>query len=342
MVNCVPSIIGAIGGYFELADFEGGSFPLSNGVLLNTGRNSLEYILRSIGKINRIYIPYYTCKAVLEPISKLGLAWTYYHINYSFEIDGDLSPAEGEYIIANNYFGIKDAYIEQLAKRYGQHLIVDCAQALLARPIPGIKAFYSTRKYVGVADGGIAFLGNDCINPVPITETDCAEKHDSHLYLRKQFGAEAGYQEFITNELKLSNQPIRWMSDTTKAILEHIDYDPIRIRRNNNFSFLHKSLNIYNHLTLSDRTLFSCPMVYPLLTPYARSLRQHLIAHKIYVAKYWPDMPHQASQSCEWALAEEIIALPCDQRYGEKEMSYIITTIFNWYEEKSHHFRSDR
>ena len=46
----------AIGGYFELADYEEGSvFPHQDGILLNTGRNALEYILRSIGEVKHIY-----------------------------------------------------------------------------------------------------------------------------------------------------------------------------------------------------------------------------------------------------------------------------------------------
>ena len=45
----------AIGGYFELADYEEGCvFPHQDGILLNTGRNALEYILRSIGEVKHI------------------------------------------------------------------------------------------------------------------------------------------------------------------------------------------------------------------------------------------------------------------------------------------------
>ena len=52
----------AIGGNFELDDYEEGrGFPHQNGILLNTGRNALEYILRSIGEVKGIYLPYYTC-----------------------------------------------------------------------------------------------------------------------------------------------------------------------------------------------------------------------------------------------------------------------------------------
>ena len=48
----------AIGGYFELADYEEGVFPYQEGVLLNTGRNALEYILCCIGEVKLVYLPY--------------------------------------------------------------------------------------------------------------------------------------------------------------------------------------------------------------------------------------------------------------------------------------------
>ena len=45
----------AIGGYFELADCEvSKGFPHQDGILLNTGRNALEYILRCIGDVKRL------------------------------------------------------------------------------------------------------------------------------------------------------------------------------------------------------------------------------------------------------------------------------------------------
>lgn len=107
----------AIGGYFELEDKGKGIFPHDNGLLLNTGRNALEHILRSISNIRRIYLPYYTCEVVLEPIKKLSIPYTFYHINENLEIIDSISLKDGEYIIANNYFGIKDTYISNLQKK---------------------------------------------------------------------------------------------------------------------------------------------------------------------------------------------------------------------------------
>lgn len=328
MVACCCKMNKAIGGYFELADLvEKGHFPHCDGVLLNTGRNALEYILRSIGTVKQIYLPYYTCGVMLEPLKKLNIPYTYYHINSSFEIADEVNPQEGEYIIANNYYGIKDAYIQKLAEKYDDHLIVDCAQAFFAKPIPGIKAFYSMRKYVGVADGGAAYLGNLQDDLVEVEEMDHTDNHDSHLFKRKQFGAEAGFADFQANEKKLDNQSIRLMSFQTKWLLDHIDYDNIVARRRENYQYLHKALGGKNALSLQDIDTFVCPMIYPFKAETGRNLRKELIDNKVFVARYWPNVEKREGFEAEYDMAMNIIPIPCDQRYEEIEMNRMIKII---------------
>lgn len=318
----------AIGGYFELADLvEGGEFLHNDGVLLNTGRNALEYILRSIGKVKHIYLPYYTCEVVLEPLKKLNIPYTYYHINTSFEIANELKPNEGEYLIANNYYGIKDAYVEQLAAQYGDQLIVDCAQAFFAKPLPGIKAFYSMRKYVGVADGGVAYLGNLPDDLVEVGEMEKTDDHDSHLFKRKQFGAEAGFADYQSNEKKLDNQPVRLMSFQTKWLLDHIEYDNVIARRRENYQYLHEAIGGINAINLPEMYTFACPMVYPFMMRTNSNLRKEMIDNSVFVARYWPNIEKQDGFETEYNMATNIIPIPCDQRYGKDEMNRIINII---------------
>ena len=323
----------AIGGYFELADYEvGKGFPHQDSVLLNTGRNALEYILRCIGDVKEIYLPYYTCEAVLEPLKKLHIPWAFYHINANFEMVEDIQPKESEYIIANNYFGIKDAYIQTLANKYGDQLIVDCAQAFFAKPIHGIKTFYSPRKYVGVADGGVAYLGNLPDDRVKVNETERSNEHDSHLLKRKQLGAEAGFADYHANELKLDNQPIRMMSDTTRQILYHINYEKIVARRSENFQYLHEVLAEKNQLQLPAFNTFTCPMVYPFMMDTARNLRKELIENKVFVARYWSNVKVWTTEDMlENTLTDNLIPIPCDQRYGKEDMDLIVLQLSKYF-----------
>lgn len=314
--------IKTIGGYFELADtdLECGKMPV-DGVALNTCRNALEYIIRQLVAAKRIFVPYYTCEAVIEPLTRLSIEYVFYHINEQLEIAEELIVEKGDYIIVNNYFGIKDSYIADLANKYGDKLIIDNAQALFAPLLPGIKAAYSTRKFVGVADGGIA-VGVPA-EPALIYETDNSYEHNSHLFIRKEKGAEAGFKDFQKNECKLDNQHIKRMSPQTYSILSHIDYTSVIRKRRQNYQNLSDALGENNLLQLPSIDSFVCPMVYPFMTSN-KSLRAKLIDHKIFVARYWPNVLEWCNRSdLEYKLAIEILPLPIDHRYNDKEMDII-------------------
>lgn len=110
----------AIGGYFELElpvhqEFHSGA------IALNSGRSCLEYILRC-RRYSKVYIPYYTCDSVIEPIVKLGIAYEFYHIDKMYHIVGDIVLSNGEALLYTNYWGMKNKYCAQLAKHYGQQL----------------------------------------------------------------------------------------------------------------------------------------------------------------------------------------------------------------------------
>ena len=318
----------AIGGYFELADCEqADNFPHGTGILLNTGRNALEYILRTIKQVSRIYIPYFTCEVVLEPIKRLRIPYNYYHINSHFEIADDIRLGENEYIIVNNYYGIKDRYVSSLYNKYCEHLIVDCAQALFAPVETGIKAFYSTRKYVGVADGGIAYVGNEQSIDTSLYDEEPTILHSDHLVIRKGKGAEAGFTCYQADEEALDNLPIRRMSSLTKEVLLHIDYEKIKRIRISNWSVLEDTLAYKNQIQLPATSEFECPMVYPYAVSNGQELRKKLIGNKVFVARYWPNVLPCRGFELEYNLANNVVALPIDQRYGEKEMERIVGLI---------------
>lgn len=320
----------AIGGYFELAESEqADNFPHKNGILLNTGRNALEYILRSIKEIKCIYIPYFTCEVVLEPIKRMAIPYRFYQINPRFEIADRIILGENEYIIVNNYYGIKDLYIRSLYAKYGDHLIVDCAQAFFAPVVPGIKAFYSSRKFVGVADGGVAYLGHEAGINLTEFEEEPTELHSDHLVIRKLNGAEAGFKNYQANEEALDNQPIRNMSAITKDALLHIDYNKVKAKRIDNWNILNDKLAATNQIQTPLTSDFECPMVYPYVVEDGIELRRKLISEKIFVAKYWPNVIPYNGFDFEANLADKVVCLPIDHRYGEEDMVRIINTIKN-------------
>lgn len=316
----------AIGGYFELElrNF-GDNFPHSQCPAFNSGRHALEYIFRQLDKqIKKVYIPYYTCDVILEPLRRLNIGYKFYHIDNNLEITNIPKLSENEYLIVNNYFGIKDSYIESLFQKLGDRLIVDNAQAFYAPEHPGLKSIYSPRKFVGVPDGGFAFTA---IRTNLSFENDFSTDRSCFLLRRIDKDAQSGYKEFKDSSHSLSNSPIRKMSLLTRRLLESIDFSEIQKIRRRNFEFLHNELRLTNKLNIPDIATFKCPMVYPFRCS-DKSLRSRLINKQIFVATYWPNIKDWCNKNdTEYQLMNEIIPLPIDQRYNIEDMKRIINVI---------------
>jgi hypothetical protein len=296
---------------------------------VNSGRHALEYILRSLTTAKKIYIPYFTCEVVLQPIERLKIEYEFYHVNDLLEIAEDIRLHEEEYLIYTNYFGIKDAYVEKLVNIYGRQLIIDNAQALFAKSYIDCSQLYSPRKYVGCPDGGIAVSVEKLFEhsfPKGSSAYKCAS-----LLERADGDVSKGYTSFRNASATISSEGLTQMSEITKGILSNIDYGKIVKKRCANFNYLHSKLAATNKLSpiISDKLLFviECPMVYPYWTGDV-DLRQRLIEHKVFVAKYWPNVLEWCKPTdLEYQLTEQIIPLPIDQRYGQEEMDYILTLI---------------
>lgn len=316
-----------IGGYFEW------EFPCAkkgvlheNATYLNSGRHALEYILRGLANVKNLWIPYYTCDAVLQPLQRLGIAWKFYHINKKLEIDDQLELKEGEILLYTNYYGIKDEYCNLLAKMYGKYLIIDNAQALFCKAISGTNQFYSPRKFIGMPDGGLAIaeIPNHASNlPVDKSFERCA-----HLLKRLEFAPSEGYADFKENSKKLADSPLSQMSKISKSILSSIDLDRIKQARRENFKHLHKALASTNRLAIPPMDSFECPLIYPYWANNGATLKETLIEHEIFVATYWPNVFQWCVQNdLECSIANNMVCLPIDQRYGKEDMDRILGTI---------------
>ena len=311
----------AIGGYFSL------ELPLreeyhKDALRLNTGRNCLEYILRA-RHYRKVFIPYFTCEVILEPFKKLNISYAFYHIDLNLEISDNIQLKSDEALLYTNYFGVKQQYAESLAKKCGKQLIIDNTQAFYAKPIQCIDTFYTCRKFFGVADG--AYLYTDKLLEDEFEQDESYDRM-THLLKRIDLSAEEGFSDFRKADDGLGNQPIRKMSKLTQRIMQSIDYEEAAKKRRENYLRLHEALGKENNieLPLEDDAV---PMVYPYMTR-DEGLRDWLIKNRVFVACYWPNvMEWTKSDSTEFKLAKDILPMPIDQRYNEKDINIIKTRI---------------
>lgn len=316
----------SIGGYFEW-EFPArtGSLLHAEAIRLNSGRNALEYILRGLPKLKVLWIPYFTCEVVLEPLKRLGVEWKFYHIDETLEIAAPIELCDGEYILYTNYYGIKDACIPQLVNIYGNRIIIDNAQSLYCASI-AVHQFYSPRKFVGMPDGGLAITTNvDNSEKIPkgLSFNRC-----THLLKRIDLGASDAYGDFQKDDDSLCDENLSQMSCLSSRIYDSVNFKRVQDIRCTNFERIHEMLGNSNHLKIPSLDDFVCPLVYPYWVDNGNTLKKKLIENKIFVATYWPNVFEWCKPTdLEYELANHVVCIPIDQRYGKTEMEFIIELI---------------
>jgi len=312
--------IKTLGGYMGL-QLQKGKPYYPDLIRLNTARNSLEYILITKA-YTTIYLPYFTCEVLLEPIKRLNLYYHFYKIDENMDPIIDFKVDDQSCMLYTNYYGVKTSTVQALSKTQ-KNLIIDNAQAFYAEPIPGIDTFYSCRKFFGVPDG--AYLYTSGAKRLKL-EQDVSIERFSHLIREVDLGIENGYSDYVRNNDVLIDNDVREMSKLTQAILASIDYDHCAKKRKENFVFLHEALSSINQLKINF-SADDTPMVYPLLVNQP-DLKAQLIKQKIFVATYWPNVfDWTLPDSMEYYLAENIVPLPIDQRYNLEDMQYMVTLL---------------
>ncbi|AIZ33483.1 hypothetical protein DZC75_14480 [Pseudomonas parafulva] len=320
----------AIGGYFEL-ELRTGLTPYPDAVGFNCARSALTALLEA-SAAPCLYLPYYICQAVVEAAQVAGSRPKPYAIDMDFELLQLPALKADERLLYVNYFGLKDTYVrEVLAPRYGDRLIVDNSQALFSTPLPGISTLYSPRKFVGVADGG--WLANP---PERLKELPQSQSRDRFgaLLGRLESAPEEHYLAFTEAEKALAQAPVSAMSQSTRRLLDSLDYAIIADRRRDNFIHLCEAFDRDNLFKPGVTAPQVAALSYPLLLgspAQAQYVRQALREERIFIPCYWPEVVNAAqSPNVERLLAGCVLPLPVDQRYHQEHMQRLIDRV-HWH-----------
>lgn len=193
---------------------------------------------------------------------------------------------------------------------------------------------YSPRKLLGVSDGGVGV----CRHPDrTILVLDPVKDHDrlmlrlAPLFARFEDAAEddndAWYATFRTAERLPEPGYGIAMSKLTQAILKTMPIDPIREKRQHNARVLH-------HGVPPAGRIMQPPPESPLLR-YQIVLESNrdeiadgLRSTNIFCAVHWRALPPGVrSDAAAHRLAEHVLTLPCDQRYGTGEMNWMLEAL---------------
>ena len=131
------------------------------------------------------------------------------------------------------------------------------------------------------------------------------------------------YAAFKSNDRSFKDLPLMEMSKLTHNLLKAADYDSICQKREENFEYLHKALGDKNKLKLKTPI---GPYAYPFYCKNGMEIKKKLAEKKIYVPTLWPNVLTMHG-SLEKDYAENILPLPCDQRYGIEDMQRMVEDL---------------
>ncbi len=315
-----------IGGYFQLERFTGKEYH--EGLLrMNLGRTALLYMLGKMG-IHTLYMPSYQCGSVLDACRNAGIRLVFYTIDRAFLPVCDHTPGEGEALYLVNFYGrLTEEQILEQKKRYGE-IILDNTHAFFQRPVSGVPAVWSIRKYFGLADGAYVDPAGrwepelDADGNIKDLPEDQSHDRMAHILGRYEGSASEYYGRMLENAHALEADPPRRMSALTQNLLRAIDYGQAKERRERNYQYLQEQLEEENALPCCQ---ISGPFAYPFYHKNGMEIRKAMAKEKIYIPTYWKNvLDVMPEDSIEYDLAANILPLPCDQRYERRHMERIV------------------
>lgn len=287
-------------------------------------------------KPRRVWLPSYLCPSILTAIDP-GISSVKF-----FPVGERLSAISGEFLsdlrpddlfLCIDYFGFQfDNRLLEEVKQRGCKILRDCSQALFFDfrndQLCDFHLF-SPRKFLGVPDGGILHaehnfkLRSDHLTPF---DEETFASLLQGLVLRREFDlyeVNRDWFGYFQKGESLFEPSDSAMSELSRILLRFgFEYDMIQKQRKDNYLALAKKLS---HLALfpilPDEVI---PLGFPVVLPDRDIVQARLFQNEIYPPVHWDihnTVPMEFEESHK--LAQQIMTLPCDQRYDENDMGFM-------------------
>ena len=324
-------------------------------VLYSLCREALYDIAVSYNSTSkRVLMPAYTCQTVIDPFQQLGWHIYYYPIENNLLIDiqsllrlsNQVNPV---IVIAHPYYGMdfnsdEQAALKQIKER-GSIIVVDNTQCIFSNERLPFVDYYvgSYRKWFCCPDG--AFLEDYSKG-----KTSWSANYEENVeFVQKQTDAMFLRGEYFTNSneaikqisIRLNKDAVKGISRVikphamaafSKAMLAMEDIEFNKSQRMANYGMLFEGLKKSKRCALVCKGLkrvTNAPLYFPIYVEDRPGIQKQLAQQHIYAPVLWPVKTREIliDETIEY-LFDHLLAIPCDQRYDEKDMEKIIR-VFN-------------
>jgi hypothetical protein len=236
--------------------------------------------------------------------------------------------------LVQSYFGFDTlATIRKRLEETKAVVIEDITHSLFS-DIPRVRADYYTgslRKWGPLPDGGFAISSKGSFGKKPILENDSLLRlkldalHKKFRYIKKGEGLKQDYLDaFRLAETEIENEnQIYKMSGISAALFKSWEIGKIADLRQKNYRVLFDMLSNCRSVSpvLGNLEEGVVPLYFPIYHSKRSELQAYLAEHKVYAPVIWP-IP-SFLEEMDWlskVVYRNILAIPCDQRYTQREM----------------------
>ena len=319
-------------------------------------REALYDIAKATGEAgNTVLIPAYTCQTVITPFEEAGWRCEYYSISRTLRIDVQsltelVEKHHPTLVVVHPYFGMdlneNEKSLLTKIKQQNVDIVVDLTQCLFSTEDYSFASFIvaSYRKWMPIPDGGyLKSLSQKVVISQPDSENnEFSEREIAAMYLRGQY-FDHGQQRTKAISIRLSkaadfiaesNIAPHKMSPVAYNLMQNENLEFNQQRRFDNYAYL------YNNILESDKITKVCkdidavttaPLYFTIYVKDRPALQKQLAQDAIYAPVIWPVEDERVLINDEVKfIYDHILAIPCDQRYDEKDMQRALYIINNY------------
>lgn len=332
----------------------GGEFPIAVTDVLNasikhsevpdiytysSGRAALYQILKFLKQekgIKHILLPDYLCSSVLVPVKTLHLNYTFYPIDEQLELEPSSFSKlykKDSAVLVINYFGLKNLTPQiRVIRSLDDNAIIieDDVQAYyeFKKPLGDVNfKFTSLRKTFAVPDGGLVKTKHQ----LPKVETpNTFGQYKAAAALLKSmregnFNDQIYLEMFEKGESLIDSELECGMSQIAEKLFDSQEEKRVKIRRLNNAQYLVGKLEKMGIKPLLPLSEGHVPLFIPITLKNRDVVRKRMFQNEIFCPVHWPLEGLDLKRGK--IMAETELSLIIDQRYGNKEMDFILRTL---------------
>jgi dTDP-4-amino-4,6-dideoxygalactose transaminase len=339
-VRSVHRIIGGVFGLGPPQAAQGGRprWARKDDIRLASGRSAMTVLVEHL-RPRVVWLPAFLCPALVDALLRHGADVRFYEVEVGREErepDWESILRPGDMVVAIDYFGYLAPVTPARVRAQGCWYVEDASQAMLTSGVGDDSDYviFSPRKFVGVPDGGVLrcvsgrSLGDLVLQRPPAEWWLQAFRASVERYLYDTHGGDRSIW-FDLYKRAEANVPCDSfaMSDLTQALLyDWIDFEQVSAARRSNYLLLAEHLERLALLPPLPSNVV--PLGFPIRAGDRDRLRAALIADEIFAPIHWElgnAVPTTYAYSHQ--LANEILTLPCDQRYDHADMLRIVERV---------------